>query len=407
MSALDGIRILDLSRVLAGPWATQLLADLGAEVIKVERPGRGDDTRSWGPPFLGDAEQGTRESAYFLSANRGKKSVCIDFSQPEGQKLVRELAMSADVVVENFTLGALGRYGLDYDSLSALNSALVYCSITGFGQTGPYAERPGYDFIIQGMGGLMSITGPVEGPSYKVGVALTDIVTGLYACNAILAALLARARTHRGQHIDISLLDSQVAVLANQAMNYLASGRNPQRRGNAHPNIVPYESFTVADGEITVAVGNDEQFMRLCRALGCEALAADARFLTNAARVAHREILIPILQGYFLSASAQHWLTALEAAQVPCGPINTLDQVFADPQVRHRQMRRDLAHHTLGTVPSVASPFRLSDTPLQYQSGPPCLGEHTLEVLGGHLGMAGAEIERLRESGIVGIGGAR
>jgi crotonobetainyl-CoA:carnitine CoA-transferase CaiB-like acyl-CoA transferase len=383
---LDGIRVLDLSRVLAGPWASQLLADLGAEVIKVERPGTGDDTRSWGPPYTLNAQgQPTTESAYFLSANRGKKSVVIDIASPEGQAAVREIARTSDVVIENFKAGALAKYGLDYAALAAINARLVYCSITGFGQTGPYRDRAGYDFMIQGLGGLMSLTGAPDGAPgggpMKVGVALADIITGLYATIGILAALHRREATGRGDHIDMALLDVQVAVLANQAMNYLTTGVAPVRLGNAHPNIVPYQTFATSDGHFILAVGNNTQFRSFCDIAGLPELADDARFATNPARVANRETLVALIEARTRLRSAREWIASLEAAGVPCGPINDLEAVFADEQVRHRGLRLDLPHAIAGTVPSVACPIRFLDARLNVQQGPPALGEHTAEVL--------------------------
>ncbi len=403
--ALSHLRVLDLSRVLAGPTAGQILADLGAEVIKVERPGQGDDTRHWGPPWLRDeAGRDTAESAYYLSANRGKKSVSIDIAQPEGQRLVRELAARSDVFLENFKVGGLARYGLDYDSLAAINPGLVYCSITGFGQTGPYAGRPGYDFLIQAMGGLMSITGepddaPGGGPQ-KVGVALADVMSGLYASIGLLAALMHRGRTGEGQHIDVALLDVQVAGLANQAMNYLISGEAPERLGNAHPNIVPYQGFAAADGHFVLTVGNDDQFRRLCLALDRPAGAAEPRFATNAARVEHGAVLVPMLSEIFAARPRDEWLRLLDAAGVACGPINTIDQVFADPQVRHRGMLQELAHPQAGRVPTVGSPCKLSRTPPQTGGAPPLLGQHTEAVLTDVLGLDHAQLARLRGEGV-------
>ena len=404
---LSHIRVLDLSRVLAGPWCTQNLADLGAEVIKIEKPDGGDDTRAWGPPWLKDgAGRDTGESAYFLSCNRGKKSVAIDIAHAEGRRLVRELAQHCDVLVENFKVGGLAKYGLDWDSLHALNPRLVYCSITGFGQDGPYAERPGYDFIVQGMGGLMSVTGegdgaPGGGPQ-KVGVAVADLFTGMYATVAVLAALTFRERTGQGQHIDLALLDAQVAMLANQNMNFLVSGQAPARMGNAHPNIVPYQTFATADGHLILAVGNDTQFRRFC-ALACRAeLADDARFATNPARVAHRAELVPLLEPLLRRRTTRDWIAALDAAGVPCGPINRLNEVFDDPQVRHRGLRIDLPHPAAGSVPLVASPLRLSASPVGHAAAPPLLGQHTNEILRELLGLAEADLAQLRASGAVG-----
>jgi len=390
--ALQGVKVLDLSRVLAGPWCGQLLADLGADVVKVERPGAGDDTRSWGPPWLHDPSGApTRDAAYFFCANRNKRSVTADIATPEGRDLVRRLALEADVVLENFKVGGLEQYGLDYASLKALKPGLVWCSITGFGQTGPYAQRAGYDFLIQGMGGLMSVTGRADGEEgagpQKVGVALTDILTGLYASVAVLAALAHRDRTGQGQHIDLALLDVQVACLANQTANYLIGGTPPRRMGNAHPNIVPYQDFPTADGDMILAVGNDGQFARLCEVAGQPGWATDPRFATNAARVRHRAELIPLLRQATVMRTTREWIAALEAAGVPCGPINGLAEVFDDPQVIARGLRIDLPHPVAGTVPGVANPIRLSATPVAYDRAPPVLGEHTAEVLRDWLGL--------------------
>jgi len=384
---LAGVRVLDLSRVLAGPWATQTLADLGAEVIKIERPGAGDDTRAWGPPFTTRADGTPGDAAYFLCANRGKKSVTLDIATPEGAEMVRKLAATYDVVVENFKTGGLKKYGLDYASLSAINPRLVYCSITGFGQDGPWAGRAGYDYMIQAMGGLMSITGQPDGTPgaepMRVGVAVVDLFTGLYASNAIMAALLHARASGEGQSIDIALFDVQAAMLANQAANYFASGEAPGRLGNAHPNLAPYQPFPCSDGMVIIAVGNDGQFRALTRALGDEGLGVDARFATNALRVKHREILIPILSALTAPFSMTAMLDLLEVAAVPCGQINTLDKVFREPQALHRglvveQTRADLD----GPVRTVASPIRLSKTPVRYDAAPPALGQDTDEVLG-------------------------
>ena len=403
--ALSHIRVLDLSRILAGPWAGQILADLGADVIKVERPGPGDDTRGWGPPWIKDDQgQDTSVAAYYLCANRNKRSITVDITQPEGQDIVRRLAAQSDVVLENFKLGGLKQYGLDYDSLKAVNSRLVYCSITGFGQDGPYAPRAGYDFLIQGLGGLMSITGrpdgePGAGPM-KVGVALTDILTGLYATNAVLAALAWREQSGEGQYIDMALLDVQVACLANQAMNYLATGSNPRRMGNAHPSIVPYQDFTTADGHMILAIGNDGQFARFCEVAGRPELAADARFATNRARVENRAELIPLLNEITATRTTAEWIAQLEARAVPCGPINGLAEVFADPQVQARGLAVKMPHPEAGEVPLVASPIRLSKTPVEYRRAPPLVGEHTDEILA-DLGVDAAGIAGLRERGVV------
>lgn len=403
--ALSHIRVLDLSRILAGPWAGQILADLGADVIKVERPGPGDDTRGWGPPWIKDDQgQDTSVAAYYLCANRNKRSITVDITQPEGQDIVRRLAAQSDVVLENFKLGGLKQYGLDYDSLKAVNPRLVYCSITGFGQDGPYAPRAGYDFLIQGLGGLMSITGrpdgePGAGPM-KVGVALTDILTGLYATNAVLAALAWREQSGEGQYIDMALLDVQVACLANQAMNYLATGSNPRRMGNAHPSIVPYQDFTTADGHMILAIGNDGQFARFCEVAGRPELAADARFATNRARVENRAELIPLLNEITATRTTAEWIAQLEARAVPCGPINGLAEVFADPQVQARGLAVKMPHPEAGEVPLVASPIRLSKTPVEYRRAPPLVGEHTDEILA-DLGVDTAGIAGLRERGVV------
>lgn len=403
---LSHIRVLELARVLAGPWAAQTLADLGASVIKVEKPGAGDDTRSYAPPYASHSDGGqSGESAYFLSTNRGKRSVTIDFIHPEGQKLVQALAAKSDVVIENFKVDGLAKYGLDYPSLKPLNPGLVYCSITGFGQTGPYRHKPGYDFMIQGIGGLMSITGEPDqsagGGPMKVGVAVADVFTGLYATIAILGALAHRERTGAGQHIDLALLDTQVAVLANQAMNHLVTGVAPQRLGNAHPNIVPYQVFAASDGHIIVAVGNESQYARLCEVIGRADLARDERFAANAARVNNREALIAILCRIFAARTMRQWLEALERAGVPCGPINTIADVFADPQVQARGVRLDLPHPAIGSVPSVANPIKYSATPISYRSAPPMLGADTDEVLREILDVAPSEIARMRAAGIV------
>ena len=404
--SLAGIRVLDLSRILAGPWAAQTLGDLGAEVIKVERPGAGDDTRGWGPPYLKDAQgKETAEAAYFLCANRNKKSLTLDISHPEGQRIVRELAAKSDIVIENFKVGALKKYGLDYAALSAVNPGLIYCSITGFGQTGPYARRAGYDFLIQAMGGLMSITGRGDdedgGGPQKVGVAVTDILTGLYSTVGILAALAHRTATGKGQHIDMALLDTQIAALANQNMNFLTTGKPPVRLGNNHPNIVPYQDFPTADGGMIVAVGNDAQFAAFCRALGQPGWAADERFTKNRARVANRVALTGLLRGETVKRTTAEWIGELEKAGVPCGPINTLQEVYADPQVVARNMRFEMPHPTAGAVPQVASPLRLSRTPVSYRAPPPTLGQHTSEVLAGVLGLSGEAIAALSVQGIV------
>ena len=406
MGALSHLRVLDLSRVLAGPWAGQILADLGAEVIKVERPGNGDDTRAGGPPFLKDAYgESTGEAAYYLSANRNKQSVTIDFTKPQGQQLVRELAAKSDILIENFKVGGLEAYGLDYASLKVLNPDLIYCSITGFGQTGPYAKRAGYDFMVQGLGGLMSLTGRPEGDEgagpVKVGVALTDILTGLYSTVAILAALAHRQHDGGGQHIDMALLDVQVACLANQAMNYLTTGVAPQRLGNAHPNIVPYQDFPTADGDFILTVGNDSQFRKFAEVAGRPEWVDDPRFATNKLRVAKRSELVPLIRQATVFKTTAQWVAQLEAVGVPCGPINDLAQVFADPQVQARGLAMQLPHALAGLVPQVASPIRLSKTPVEYRNAPPLLGEHTRQVLEQVLGLKAATVEALRRSGVV------
>ena len=405
---LAHLTILDLSRVLAGPWCTQLLADLGATVIKIEKPGTGDDTRAWGPPFLkSEAGGDTDEAAYYLGCNRGKQSVAIDFTRPEGRDLVLSLAREADALVENFKVGGLAKYGLDYPHVATINPRLVYASITGFGQDGPYAERAGYDFIIQGMSGFMSVTGerdelPGGGPQ-KAGVAITDLMTGMYAGVALLAALAHRDRTGEGQRIDACLFDSSVAMMAVMNMNYLISGVVPARAGNAHQNIVPYQVFACADGHLILAVGNDGQFRKFCDVAGTREWADDARFATNAARVRNRATIVPLIDGVMRTRTQQAWLAALEQAGIPCGPINRLDQVFRDPQVAARRMRIDLAHPLAGSVPQVRAPLRLSGTPLEYALPPPLLGEHTADVLSRRLGLRQAAIGDLAARGIIGV----
>jgi crotonobetainyl-CoA:carnitine CoA-transferase CaiB-like acyl-CoA transferase len=386
MTALSNLKVLDLSRVLAGPWASQMLADLGAEVIKVENPVGGDDTRGWGPPFMTD-ENGdpTEESAYFLCTNRGKQSVCIDMKTDEGQAALLALVADCDVLIENFKVGGAARFGLDYPTLSAINPGLVYCSITGFGQTGPLRERPGYDFLVQAMGGLMSVTGQPDGAEgagpQKVGVALTDIMTGLYATIGILAALSERERSGQGQHVDLALLDVTAATLANQATNYLVGGLNPTRLGNAHPNIVPYQSFVASDGHLIVAVGNDAQFRRYVEVLGCRELADDPRFITNRDRVHNRDALAPLLQVEMLKRGKDEWLALLETAGVPAGPINTVAEVFSEPQIQAREMQVNVPHPQNPGLQLVGNPIKLSRTPVEYRSAPPTLGQHTEDVL--------------------------
>lgn len=399
---LEQVHVLDLSRVLAGPWASQVLADFGADVVKVERPGWGDDTRHWGPPTLAD---GSGDAAYFLSANRGKRSLTVDLAAPEGQEIIRRLARDCDVLLENHKAGDLARYGLGYPALRDLNPRLIYCSITGFGQTGPYAKRAGYDFAIQALGGLMSVTGerdgrPGGGPQ-KVGVAVADVMAGLYAAIAVLGALVQRQSTGRGAYIDLALLDVQVATLANVAVNYLVSGAVPVRWGNAHANIAPYQVVSTADRPIVVAVGNDAQFAKLCEVLGQASLARDPRYLTNEARVRHRGELDLELARLLGTRPAAAWLAALEPAGVPAAPINDVAQVFDDPQVRHRGLRIDVARSGGGHVPLVASPIRLSDAPAIPPRGPPRLGEHTDEILRDRLGMSAAEIAALRKKNVI------
>jgi formyl-CoA transferase len=398
LKPIEGIKVLDLSRVLAGPWCTQLLADLGAEVIKIERPGGGDDTRHWGPPWQGEGDR--RVAAYFLSCNRGKKSAAIDFAQPEGAALVRKLAEDADVIVENFKVGGLAKFGLDAVSLRAVNPRLVYASITGFGQDGPYADRAGYDFIIQGMGGMMSVTGlpdgePGGGPM-RAGVAVADLFTGMYACVAILAALYRREKTGEGAHLDHALFDTQLAMLANQAENALISGKDPPRQGNTHPNIVPYQPFEAADQPIIVAVGNDRQFARLAEICAHPEWASDPRFATNEARVANRAEIVALVSEVFRAKPAAEWLEQLDAANIPAGPINSVTQALTDVQTQHRQMVR-----TLAGVPLVGSPVRLDGERCDSELPPPALGEHTEEVLAG-LGLDAQDGERLRSANVIG-----
>jgi crotonobetainyl-CoA:carnitine CoA-transferase CaiB-like acyl-CoA transferase len=383
---LSHIRVLDLSRILAGPWAGQVLADLGADVVKVERPGAGDDTRGWGPPFLKDkAGRDTRDAGYFLAVNRGKRSIAVDLADPEGQRIVRALAARADIVLENFKTGALAKYGLGYEDLSAVNPALIYCSITGFGQSGPRRDQAAYDFMIQGMSGLMSVTGEADGKPgggpQKVGVPIVDIMTGMYAAIAVLAALARRQESGHGEHIDIGMLDVGVSFLANQAMNHLISGRTPRRAGNAHPNIQPQDVFATRDGYLVLAVGNDDQFARLCEVLGRPDWAIDERFKTNAGRVRNNSILTPLISEVLMTRERDHWVRACERVGVPCGPINTIPEVFADAQIKHRQMLIEIAHPVAGTVPQVASPMRFRNAPLSHERPPPLIGEHTDEIL--------------------------
>jgi len=404
---LTGLRVFDLTRILAGPTCTQILGDLGADVIKIERAAAGDDTRKFGPPWLKDAEgKDTAESAYFLSANRNKRSLTLDLAKPEGQALARRLIARCDILVENFKVGDLAKYGLAYEQLKEQFPKLIYCSITGFGQTGPYAPRPGYDYLAQGMGGFMSLNGKPEGTPgaepLKAGIAVADITTGLYGVIAILAALRHRDATGQGQRIDLALLDTQISWLANEGSNYLVTGKAPKRLGNAHPNIVPYQVFSAADGYLILAVGNDGQFRRFCEIAGRADLAEDPRFASNPARVRNREFLVPILREIIAAKPRDYWLERLEPAGVPSGPVNTLDQVFADPQVVARGMRLDLPHGRFGVkVPSVASPLKMSETPPTYRHAPPALGEHTDEVLHDLLSLSESEIAALRNKGIV------
>lgn len=404
--ALSNLRVLDLSRVLAGPWCSQILADMGAEVIKIERPYVGDDTRGWGPPFLKDNDgKDTTEAAYFLAANRGKKSVTLNISKPEGQEIIRRLVKESDIFIENYKVGDMARYGLSYDDLKKINPGIIYCSITGYGQDGPMANLPGYDFIIQGLGGLMSITGerddlPGGGPQ-KVGVAVADVMTGLYATIGILGALAHRNKTGEGQYIDMALLDVQVATTANMNMNYLTSGKVPKRQGNAHANIVPYQVFAALDGELIIAVGNDSQFAKLCEVMSCPELAVDERYSTNANRIRNREVLIPLLQTIFSTRSVGDWIGMIEPEGVPCGPINNIEQVFNHPQVRHRGMQFELPHPLAGKTPLVANPIKFSRTPMQYKYSPPVLGQHTKQVLATLVGLDAAQIEKLVASKII------
>jgi crotonobetainyl-CoA:carnitine CoA-transferase CaiB-like acyl-CoA transferase len=404
--SLDGVRVLDLSRILAGPWCAQNLADLGAEVIKVERPGVGDDTRSWGPPWLPDGDgNASRDATYYASANRGKRSVTLDIASVPGQQIVRELAARSQIVIENYKVGDLKRYGLDYDSLKALNPSLVYCSITGYGQDGPSAHKPGYDFIFQGIGGLMSITGerddlPGGGPQ-KVGVAVIDMLTGMYATVAVLAALRHAERTGEGQHIDMALLDAVVAIGATPIIAQRVTGKVPRRFGNAHANMVPYHVFVTADGHMIVAAGNDGQWQAYCRAVERPDLAQDARFATGTGRIVHRDVLVPLLEAHMRTRETAHWVQALEREGIPCGPINDYAQVLEDPQVQHRQLQLDLRRGDGGVCPTVKSPLRLSATPVRYDAAPPRLGEHTEAVLAQVLGLSAERIAALRDQGVV------
>ncbi|WOH36726.1 CaiB/BaiF CoA-transferase family protein [Thalassotalea fonticola] len=400
--ALDGIKVVDLSRILAGPWASQMLADMGAQVIKVERPEKGDDTRFWGPPFIKPASnEQPPQAAYYHCANRNKQSIAIDITTSAGQQVIKDLVAKADVLIENYKVGGLTKYGLNYAQLKEINPKLVYCSITGFGQTGPSAHKAGYDAMIQGEGGLMSLTGEPEGEPMKVGVALVDVMTGLYSANAVLAALMARQHTNAGQHIDIALLDVQVATLANQGMNYLASGQSPNRLGNGHPNIVPYQTFATADGSIILAIGNDSQFAKFCAVAKCAELANDVLFHTNEKRVINRVKLIPKLAYILAQNTTQNWVVLLEQVKVPCGPVNTLEQVFEHPQIKHRNMVQQVADNNGKFISTIASPINLSDTPLQYNNAAPDLGQHSKQVLEQVLDYSDAQVNNLFTQGVI------
>ncbi|MBT6771247.1 MAG: CoA transferase [Thiotrichales bacterium] len=400
--ALEGIKVIDLSRILAGPWASQMLADFGAQVIKIERPNKGDDTRYWGPPFIKEkTSTQPPQAAYFHSTNRNKQSIAIDIQHKTGQQIIKDLVKNADVFIENFKVGALARYGLDYPKLKLLNPNLIYCSITGFGQTGPSSERAGYDAMIQGEGGLMSITGVANGEPMKAGVALTDIMTGLYCSNAILAALMARNHIDKGQYIDIALLDVQVSTLANQGLNYLATGNNPKRQGNAHPNIVPYQTFNTSDGIIMLAIGNDTQFRKFCQLVERPELADNLNFQANEQRVINRESLIEHLSKILLSQPTVWWINQLETLDIPCGPINTLQEVFNHSQIKHRNLVRKIPDNCSKQIYTIASPINLSETPLQYRTAAPNLSEHCEQILSSELGYDSEKIQHLRENGIV------
>jgi crotonobetainyl-CoA:carnitine CoA-transferase CaiB-like acyl-CoA transferase len=403
VSALKDIKIVDLSRVLAGPWATQMLADLGAEVIKIEQPNRGDDTRYWGPPFLKEGtDEEVPEAAYYHCANRNKQSVAIDISTREGQQIIKDMVLDADVLVENYKVGGLKKYGLDYQTLNKLNPNLIYCSITGFGQKGPSAHKAGYDAIIQAEGGIMSLTGEANGEPMKVGIAIADIMTGLYSCNAILAALFARTHTKTGQHIDVALLDVQMSVLANQGMSYLSTGENPTRYGNAHPVVVPYQPFTSKDGKLIVAIGNDLQFTKFCQQVDRADLATNPKFCKNGQRVKFRDELIPLLDEIIKTRTTDEWIEALEKISVPCGPINTLEQVFEHPQTKYRKMVRQVPNSEGKMIDVIASPINLSDTPLQYKTASPALGEHGDKILSEKLGYSAEKISALRSQKVIG-----
>lgn len=404
---LKGLKVLDLSRILAGPTCTQLFGDMGAEIIKIERPQRGDDTRYWGPPFLKDADgNDTTESAYYLCANRNKNSVAVDLTQKEGQAIIRDLAAKCDILVENFKAGDLARYGLDYDELTKINPKLIYCSITGFGMTGPYAKRPGYDFLIQGMGGIMSLTGKPDeegGEPMKCGVGIADVMCGMYASVAILAALHSRQTSGKGQHLDISLLDCQVAWLINQGAAYLVSGEVPPRRGNEHPTIVPYSTFPASDQAFIIAVGNDDQYRRMCKVIGADEIAHDPRFAKNTDRVLNRQILIALIGEQTRKQTASHWLEEMEKAGVPCGPVNDLAQTFADPQIRHREMSVNIPHRANPEtgVTLIGNPLNFSETPIQYKKAPPVRAEDTREILSKHLGLSEEKLNELEANGII------
>ncbi|MDW5444155.1 CaiB/BaiF CoA-transferase family protein [Polaromonas sp. SM01] len=405
-TALGHLKVLDLTRILAGPWATQNLADMGAEVIKIERPGVGDDTRYWGPPFLKDADgQETRDSSYFLSANRGKQSVTVDLASPDGQEIIRQLVEGADILVENYKVGTLARYGLAYDDLRKINPRLVYCSVTGFGQSGPYAALPGYDYVFQGMGGLMSITGIPDGEPgaapMKSGIAISDLLTGMYATTAILAAIEHRRESGEGQYIDMSLLDCIVSINSYQAINYFLSGKIPQRMGNAHSNMVPYQVFRCKEGDIIIAVGNDGQYAAFCKVIERPQLATDPLYTSSAQRNRNRTTLIPLIAEAMLARTMEEWVTLLEANNVPCGPINDMKQVFEDPQVRHRDMQLSLPHNTGVQAPSVANPIRLSATPIRYERSAPTLGEHNHAILRDRLGLSDERMADLQARGVV------
>ncbi len=404
---LDGLKVLDLSRILAGPTCTQLFGDMGAEIIKIERPQKGDDTRYWGPPFLKD-ENGddTSESAYYLCTNRNKNSVAVDLTKEEGQAIIKELASQCDILVENFKSGDLARYGLDYEALKTINPRLIYCSITGFGMTGPYAKRPGYDFLIQGMGGIMSLTGKPDeqdGEPIKCGVGIADVMCGMYSSVAILAALNARHTSGKGQHLDISLLDCQVAWLINQGAGYLVSGEVPPRRGNEHPTIVPYSTFPASDQSFIIAAGNDTQFARMCEVIGASDLAENPKFQKNTDRVLNRKELIPLINEYTKKQTADHWLNAMEEASVPCGPVNDLAQAFADPQIKHREMAITMEHRNNADkgVTLIGNPLNFSDTPIQYKKAPPVRAEDTREILSKHLGLSEEKLNELEANGII------